>query len=74
MDDRTKNELWKKEMEKRNKGNKIMLLGILFIVLSIEIQVRYIESHGSAPFLISLALAAIGVVTGIVGFFYEKDW
>ena len=43
MDDRTKNELWKKEMEKRNKGNKIMLLGILFIVLSIEIQVRYIE-------------------------------
>ena len=60
MDDRTKNELWKKEMEKRNKGNKI--------------QVRYIESHGSAPFLISLALAAIGVVTGIVGFFYEKDW
>lgn len=74
MDDRTKNELWKKEMEKRNKGNKIILLGIFLIVLSIDIQVRYMGLNAAAAHWTALVLSAIGVITGIIGFFFEKDW
>lgn len=74
MDDRTRNELWKKEMEKRNKGNRIMLLGILFIALSVDVQVRYMEVPDVPSSWISLALSVIGVITGIVGFFFDKDW
>lgn len=74
MDDRTKNELWKKEMEKHNKGNKIILLGIFLMVLSIDIRVRYMGVNAAAAHWIALALSVIGVITGIVGFFFEKDW
>ena len=74
MDDRTKNELWKKEMEKHNKGNKIMLLGILMIVISIDIRLHYMGVNAAAAHWIALVLSAIGVITGIVGFFWDKDW
>lgn len=75
MDDKLKNELWRKEMGERNKDIKIMLLGILLVVVAIAYYLLYgMYADGSVHWLVPVALTVVGTLTAIVGFFRDKEW
>ncbi len=74
MNDRLETDLWRKEVAERILDIKIMLLGIVLLVAGVAIHVSGLSMSSSVWYCIAWALMIIGVITGIVGFFRDREW